>query len=309
MKECCVVVALLVISVITATGLGTATAQAQAQTELEATQQQAEADLISTINSVNCSVLMETFGSESMTSDRQLAFMVSEEPAVLAVLQRTAQGRCHKQKGAADFSTRLARAMTTVSKVPETTTAQSTNTAAVVSKPSQISRPTPFGFKPGMTKEQIMAAVGSSHVLVDNRNALALGAAPNPNGNFERYIVLFSPSGLGKVDGIVTVSANRSGEQVIEKYSEIKAALTQKYGKPEKDYNFVHAGALFSEPNEFMMSLLQGERTLACHWSLDDRTSIFLQAEGFNSQSAHITLSYEFHPEFDTYEKEKESPY
>jgi hypothetical protein len=282
---------------------------AQAQTDLEAAKaarQQSEAHLISTVNGLNCRVFLRTFGTD--TPDQDLADMAWTEPSVFAVLQQTAQGRCHKEKGAAEFSARLVLALATAAKkTRDPLAAQPANVPAAVSKPSQISRPTPFGFKPGMTREQIVAAVGTSHVLLDRGTALSLNTAPTPNSNFERYVVLVSTSvaGLGKVEAIVTVPANRSGEQVIEKYSGIKAALTEKYGKPERDFNFVHAGALFSEPSEFMMSLLKGERSLASSWHLDDGTLIFLRAEGADSQSASVKLGYEFHPEFDAYEKEK----
>jgi hypothetical protein len=163
-------------------------------------------------------------------------------------------------------------------------------------------RPTPFGFKAGMSREAIIAAVGKENVKEMEPMTLTLQKAPKPNSDFDLYTVIVSPSaGLAKVIAGSTINANQSGEQVREKFSTIKASLTAKYGKPDDEFDFVHTGALFEEDNEFMMSLVEGERTLAATWtSLHNGTEIMLKVDGLTMNSALVEVIYEFNPEFDT---------
>jgi hypothetical protein len=167
-------------------------------------------------------------------------------------------------------------------------------------------RPTPFGFHAGWSHDEVVSAVGKSHVKKEKDSLVLFDAAPGNSNGFERFMVALSSKGLGKILASVDVPTNRSGEQVREKYAAIKSALVAKYGTPTNDWDFIHSGALFSEPEDFTMSLVKEERTLACSWDLADRTSILLEANGSNSQEAVIRLSYEFHPEFDTYIADKE---
>ena len=191
------------------------------------------------------------------------------------------------------FGTKVTRAQTPASATEPHASAQN------------INRPNPFGFKPGMTKDAILTAVGGkTHLLDVAGNIITLNNAPKPNPEFNGYMLAISSSaGLGKVLVWSDVESNRSGEQVRDRFSTIRAALVTKYGKPGGDYDFVHAGALFREDDEFMMSLLQGERDLVSFWTLADGTFIFLKAVGKDTQKASIQLSYEFHPEFDSFSK------
>jgi len=47
------------------------------------------------------------------------------------------------------------------------------------------------------------------------------------------------------------------------------------------------------------MALLQGARELRSFWKLDDGTLLLLEAKAQGSTTALISLTYEFHPEFD----------
>jgi hypothetical protein len=170
-------------------------------------------------------------------------------------------------------------------------------------------RPTPFGFKAGWSHDQVVSAVGKSHVKLEKDSIVVFDSSPGTTNGFNRFTTAISSKGLAKVSGAVDVPTNRSGEQVREKYAAIKSALVAKYGAPKNDWDFLHAGALFSEPEDFTMSLVKEERTLSCSWELASGTTIVLEANGSSSQEAKIYLSYEFHPEFDTYaadQKKKE---
>lgn len=171
------------------------------------------------------------------------------------------------------------------------------------------SRPTPFGFHVGMTKAEVVAAVGEKNVRQETTDPTFfwLKSAPTPSREFNEYTVLISPKlGVYTVSAMVDVTTNRSGEQVREKYADIKNLLVARYGKPTNDFDFVHPGALFREDTEFMMSLKQKERSLVAAWVLPDKTNISLEAIGLSIDKASILLIYQFEPEFSAAKAEKD---
>ena len=169
------------------------------------------------------------------------------------------------------------------------------------------SRPTPFGFHAGWSREQVVNAIGKSHIKKEQGPAMIFDATPaGVTNGFDDFVIIISSKGLAKVMATVAVPTNRSGEQVRDKYDGIRAALISKYSKPSNDWDFVHANALFSEPEDFTMSLVKGERTLTCDWALADGTLISLEVSGSSSQQADIYLKYEFHPEFDAFSADQE---
>jgi hypothetical protein len=101
------------------------------------------------------------------------------------------------------------------------------------------------------------------------------------------------------------IGTNRSGEQIQGKFSSIKSALVTKYGTPTKEFDFLHDGALWAEPEDFTMSLLKKERSLMCYWKLADETTIIIEAGASTRDTGTVDLTYEFHPEFDSYKEDQ----
>jgi hypothetical protein len=184
---------------------------------------------------------------------------------------------------------------------------------ALVGSAFTQNRATPFGFKAGWSREEVVPAVGKSHIQMEKDSTVSFDTSPGPTNGFERFTIAVSSKGLAKVLAAVDVPTNRSGEQVREKYDAVKSALIGKYGAPKHDFDFLHVGALFSEPEDFTLSLVKEERTLTSSWELADGTFIILVAKGSSSQEAKIWLNYEFHPEFDSYvadrKKKEQSAY
>lgn len=168
----------------------------------------------------------------------------------------------------------------------------------------------PFGFEYGMTKEQVVELVGEKALEETRGNNYQFSTAPKPHASFETYMVVISPrAGLIRIKAISkTIETNIYGDDVKEEFHNILQALTTTYGKGE-NYDFLRAGSIWNEPQDWMVGLLKDERTLAASWRLQGHeshmTAILLQAKGLSRDSGYITLDYEFEG-FAEYMKEEE---
>jgi hypothetical protein len=117
---------------------------------------------------------------------------------------------------------------------------------------------------------------------------------------FESYEVLVSPSrGLCKIIAIgKNVISNSFGEQLIREFRSLEEPLSNKYGKPDRQFNFLNSGSIWSESNDWMMGLLKEERTLTTYWKLnsnpDKLQSISINARALSGSKGWINLAYEF---------------
>jgi hypothetical protein len=151
----------------------------------------------------------------------------------------------------------------------------------------------PFGFKRGMTKAEIIAAVGSKSVDKDEGDALFLATAPNPHPDFAAYVIFVSPStGIAKVTGTSRkFQTNSFGESIQEKFKDFATALDSSYGQA-KIYDYLKVGSIWDQPQEWMMGLLKEERTLVAYWSVGDSVTIMEQAEADSMDSGYMTVAY-----------------
>src|SRR5690242_127870 len=94
--------------------------------------------------------------------------------------------------------------------------------------------PAPFGFTRGMTKQQIIAAVGRQSVLHEAGDVLILSTAPSAHPDFSDYTVLVSPkAGLVKILATTNkIATSGSGDEVKAKFAEMRSALEKRYGQP-----------------------------------------------------------------------------
>jgi hypothetical protein len=172
---------------------------------------------------------------------------------------------------------------------------------------AQQQRTAPFGLHPGMTVDQIKTAVGEQNVspIPNSKGVYLLSSVPEKAEFFDNFFVAVSSKrGLAKLGAGFSFKSNRSGQQVRENFQKVESLLIGKYGKPTDHHDYVHAGAIFREDDEFMAALLQGERELRSFWKLDDGTLLLLEAKAHDSTTALISLTYEFHPEFDDFKEE-----
>lgn len=157
----------------------------------------------------------------------------------------------------------------------------------------------PFGFYRGMTQEQVVALLGTSNIEKRTPEAMSVNTAPKPHSAFEAYFLYFSPKeGLLKIVASgKTISNDPLGSEIKGQFGRVKAALTGIYGT-SKDFDYLHDGAIWTEPADYMMSLHKEERVLASFWDIKGNpnriSGIELEGAGLNRTDGYLMLSYEF---------------
>lgn len=177
------------------------------------------------------------------------------------------------------------------------------------------SQPTPFGFKMGMTKAQIINILGEKAIKEAKEDSLVLSSAPAPHPDFDTYVVVISPDkGLLKVGAIgKPISVNDEGNELKEQFEDVYTSLAAKYGNGEK-LDFVQGGEANKEPQYWMMTLLDHERTLLVCWNYEEgnsgtgqtKTGVLLEAHALSINVGNLTLEYEF-PGWSNYLASKEA--
>lgn len=167
-------------------------------------------------------------------------------------------------------------------------------------------RPTPFGLHVGMSLAQVTTAVGGEKNIKEVKNQWYGLTVPVETDFTDIFATISPETGLCKIAAMVTFPANQSGDQVRLKFSGVRNLLVAKYGEPNKEYDFLHVGALYHDENEFMWSLYKEERTLAMDWVLKGGDSIMLEAKALDQRTGLIVLSYEYQPEFDKWKAQRD---
>lgn len=121
--------------------------------------------------------------------------------------------------------------------------------------------------------------------------------------DFEFYSVILTPEqGLCKITAVgKDIRSSSQGTEVEEEFKSKVEALTEKYGEPENKHNFLKSGSLWKERQYWMMGLLKKERIISAFWGPkknknlpDSIDSIEIHADATNSETAYITIAYEF---------------
>jgi hypothetical protein len=154
----------------------------------------------------------------------------------------------------------------------------------------------PFGSEYGMTKEQIIAAVGQSaveHHADEPGDILTLTTAPKPHPDFIEYMVMVSPTqGLMKILAFSeTIKTSQYGEGIKNKFGEIQKLLTKTYGSSDNTFDVLRAGSIWEEPQHWMMGLLKKERSLETVWhpkSTNHIVLLFLEAKASSTETGYL---------------------
>ncbi|MEB6679903.1 hypothetical protein [Acinetobacter lwoffii] len=154
----------------------------------------------------------------------------------------------------------------------------------------------PFGLKVGMSLAEVKKVSGPAEVL--EKNYYSFKNVPIPYKGFKDYLMVITPkSGLCKVLGFGNpITTSVYGDGVKAEFSTLKESLIKKYGKPIGDYDFLRAGSIWKNPNEWMMSLYREERILTAAWEPKEDNgveNIMLKARATGRSTGVITLSYE----------------
>lgn len=180
--------------------------------------------------------------------------------------------------------------------------AQSTPTPQTPTVPATASNQgaATFGFYPGETRDQIIAAVGKDNVLKQQGDLLEVAAAPKPDPTFDSFLLV-----VGKQAGLVKLIAtgkdiedDASGRLMKAQFTGIKTDLSKTYGEPSDNFDFLDSKATHRSPGQFMLSLTNSERTLAAYWTKKDFGnqigSISLSGNGLGDDTGYLTVEYEF---------------
>ena len=139
-----------------------------------------------------------------------------------------------------------------------------------------------FSLALGMTFEEVRAAASSMTKVFDDRNILIYAAelSPSDRSSTESYRLLFSFGKLVKIRTIVwKVADDIFGMGGKSKYTEIRAALVQKYGEPVSEVQTIGKKG-FTAPAEFYTCLTFPE---CGEWNSQFRNSekgVFIQLDG-----------------------------
>ena len=159
----------------------------------------------------------------------------------------------------------------------------------------------PLGLSKGMTLEEIKRH-GNFTLTPEKTSVYSSPTLTNGHPDFERYTVILTPQhGLCKIMAIgKDVSTSVYGSELRSSFEGLSNALSTKYGKSNSAFNFLQAGSIWNEPNEWMMGLFKKERTLSSYWydskkKLPDSIhTISLSANALATSKGWITLNYEF---------------
>lgn len=178
----------------------------------------------------------------------------------------------------------------------------------------------PFGLKMGLTDDQLKAAIPDLQAAATNISSTS--SPPRPHDSFETYMLITSAStGLCKITAVgKAIKTSQFGDELRSAHNNLKAALTERYGQPISDHNFLKHGSMWNESKYWMMGLLKKDRIVATFWERkndknpkgvelpNDIDSIIVESSAEGTDTGHITLRYAFTNEdacVDAIKKEK----
>ena len=159
----------------------------------------------------------------------------------------------------------------------------------------------PFGLSKGMTLEEVKKY--GAFVSGDSPFMYTAKTLSNGHPDFESYSIILTPQqGLCKIQaGGKDVKTSSFGSELKEKHNDFVKALTNKYGSPGNNFDYLKSGSIWKDRQDWMMSLLKKERRLASYWASPERTDlpdsisgIELEAAASSGSTGYIRLGYEF---------------
>lgn len=158
--------------------------------------------------------------------------------------------------------------------------------------------PTPFGFRYGSSKDEVIKQLGSASVVKVTGNQVTFKTAPSPHPEFELYNLIFSPKkGLLKVVAYSKdIQTADDGSELRDTFDRMKSGLESKYG-PSKKVDSCKGSEVECESQFYMMQLLEKNRSLFALWADSPsaaNTGIVVEARALGMQKGFIAVTYEF---------------
>lgn len=168
----------------------------------------------------------------------------------------------------------------------------------------------PFGIYEGMTLQELKK-VDPAAILLPKSSLYMVTTVPAPSSKFTSYTVVLAPStGACAVMAMTDdITADSQGFEVKRRFESILDLLKSVYGEPKR-YDFLGAGSIWKDPQDWMMGLARKERTLSAAWTPKDDpkrvSSIALWVAADSSTEGRVLLKYEF-TNFGACTKEREA--
>lgn len=114
-----------------------------------------------------------------------------------------------------------------------------------------------------------------------------------PISYFISYIVFLNQNEL--VSKIVGISDTFKNDDYCtssqSSYLKLENILTEKYGKPKHNFDFLHSGSIWKENKYYKTSLINNQRTHSTYWIINNNTIVLDEKADYNG--CYIKLSYE----------------
>jgi hypothetical protein len=156
----------------------------------------------------------------------------------------------------------------------------------------------PFGFTCGMTTQAITGLVGP--LKQEGVDEYSTTTAPKPYPNVGYYSLTISPAqGLLRVSAETNdIQTDSDGADIIKEFHAIESDLTQQYGKPTRQEDFLKPGSVWAGQDEWTLSYMKKQRTLASHWTFPAPkgcvTAIDLIAEVADTNIGEVMMRFDF---------------
>lgn len=158
----------------------------------------------------------------------------------------------------------------------------------------KVNKGGPFGLYMGMSLEEL-----NSNYDEVAPNTYQISTVPQPHSAFEQYLIKVSPKhGLFWIKAIgKTIVTSRHGIELKLDFQKIVEKLSGTYGKGEIS-DFLLPGSIWNEPEDFMMGLVNKERTLLSIWEnhgmKNNLKTIGVIGSAIDGNSGYISLEYYF---------------
>ncbi|MDM3554792.1 hypothetical protein PAK37_18415 [Proteus mirabilis] len=161
----------------------------------------------------------------------------------------------------------------------------------------------PFGFKIGLTRENIESMItGEIRLVDDEQNLYLTNSSPKKNSEFSSFGLVISPTvGLCQIRAIGNdIKTNSYGQPLRQEFNELVNTLESLYGKPKQE-DILLSGSIWRNPQDWMMGLYKQERYLSARWKEqndnmkeNELSSIAVEARADSGSNGYIFLQYTF---------------
>lgn len=160
----------------------------------------------------------------------------------------------------------------------------------------------PFGLSQGMSLAEVQKQ-GPFALVPSEQFLYRTTTIANGHQDFKRYTAVITPeTGLCRIRASGRdITTSVYGSELLRKHQELVDALTEKYGKPSNKFDYLKAGSIWKDPNDWMLALLRGERVLKWFWTdkegsklPDSLDGISVTAHALSQNEGYIELAYDF---------------